>query len=69
MVIEAVVHRLLPVIAHAIAVFSDEHKAADWFETPLPFLDNRGPSKLLETEEGTLQIEQILTRIEHNISS
>ncbi len=69
MVIEAVVHRLLPVISHAIAVFGDERKAADWFDTPLSLIGNRAPSKLLETEEGTLQIKQILTRVEHNIPS
>jgi len=32
-------------------------------------LDNRPPSELLETEQGIQRIEEILTRIEHNIFS
>ncbi len=67
--VHQVVHRLVPVIAHAIAVFGDDRKAAHWFETPLPLFDNRTPSDLLETEEGAALVEQTLTRIEHNIPS
>lgn len=63
------VHRLVPVIAHAMAVFGDERIAAHWFETPLPFFENRCPSDLLDSEEGILLVEQTLTRIEHNIPS
>jgi hypothetical protein len=51
MVAEAV-HRLVPIVAQAIAVFGDERKASHWFDTPLPLFDNRTPSELLETEEG-----------------
>ena len=69
MVVHQVVHRLVPVVAHAIAVFGDERKAAHWFDTPLPLLDGRTPSELLETEEGAARVEQILTRIEHNVAS
>jgi putative toxin-antitoxin system antitoxin component (TIGR02293 family) len=58
-----------PLIAHAVAVFGDEHKASRWLATPLPLLDNRSPSQLLETEGGTHSVEQILTRSEHNIPS
>jgi len=67
--VQQVVHRLVPVIAHAIAVFGDERKAAHWFDTPLPLFGNRTPSELLETEEGAALVEQTLTRIEHNIPS
>jgi putative toxin-antitoxin system antitoxin component (TIGR02293 family) len=66
MVAEAV-HRLVPIVAQAIAVFGDERKASHWFDTPLPLFDNRTPSELLETEEGTALVEQTLLRIEHNI--
>ena len=69
MAVHQVVHRLLPVVAHAIVVFGDERKAAHWFDTPLPLFDNRTPSELLESEEGIALIEQTLTRIEHNIPS
>ena len=63
------VARLIPVIAHAVAVFGDEQKATHWLSTPLPFLENRAPSDLLATDEGIELVEQTLTRIEHNIPS
>jgi hypothetical protein len=53
---------------HAVAVF-DEHKATHWLSTPLPLIDNRTPSDLMETDEGLERVEQILTRIEHNVPS
>ncbi len=63
------VQRIIPVVAHAVAVFGDEHKAAHWLSTLLPFIDNRTPSDLMETDEGLARVEQLLTRIEHNITS
>ncbi len=61
--------RIVPVIAHAVAVFGDEHKATHWLSTPLPLLDDRAPSALLGTDEGIQKVEEVLTRIEHNIFS
>ena len=61
--------RLVPVSAHAVGVFGDEHKAAHWLATPLPLLQNRAPQELLGTEEGLALVEQTLTRIEHNLPS
>jgi putative toxin-antitoxin system antitoxin component (TIGR02293 family) len=61
--------RLVPVIAHAVAVFGDEQKAVHWLSTPLPLFKNRAPQDLLETDEGLRLVEQTLTRIEHNIPS
>ena len=63
------VARLVPVIAHAVAVFGDEQKATHWLSTPLAFLGNRTPAELLATNEGLALVEQTLTRIEHNIPS
>jgi putative toxin-antitoxin system antitoxin component (TIGR02293 family) len=63
------VARVLPVIAHAVAVFGDEKKASHWLATPLPLLGDRSPSQILEAQEGVDLIEQVLTRIEHNIPS
>jgi putative toxin-antitoxin system antitoxin component (TIGR02293 family) len=60
---------VLPVVAHAIAVFGDEHKATHWLSTPLAILSNRAPVALLQTPQGIQQVELILTRIEHNIPS
>jgi putative toxin-antitoxin system antitoxin component (TIGR02293 family) len=61
--------RLVPVIAHAVAVFGDEHKATHWLSTPLPLLDDRTPAEVLQTKDGIARVEQILTRIEYNIPS
>ena len=61
--------RLVPVIAHAVAVFGDEHKASHWLATPHAIFENRAPSELLGTEEGIGKVEEILTRIEHNVFS
>lgn len=65
----SVVARLVPVIAHAVAVFGDEQKATHWLSTPLLFLENRAPLDLLVTDEGIELVERTLTRIEHNIPS
>jgi putative toxin-antitoxin system antitoxin component (TIGR02293 family) len=63
------VARLIPVIAHAVAVFGDEQKATHWLSTPLPLFGNRPPAELLVSNEGLALVEQTLTRIEHNIPS
>jgi RNA polymerase sigma-70 factor (ECF subfamily) len=63
------VKRILPVIAHAVGVFGDEQKASHWLATPLPIFGDRSPSQLLEGQEGTELVEQVLTRIEHNVPS
>ena len=63
------VSRLIPVIAHAVAVFGDEQKATRWLSTPLPLFENRSPQHMLATDEGLTLVEQTLTRIEHNIPS
>jgi putative toxin-antitoxin system antitoxin component (TIGR02293 family) len=63
------VSRIVPVVAHAVVVFGDEHKASHWLSTPLALFEQRTPSELLETDEGLAMVEQTLTRIEHNIPS
>jgi putative toxin-antitoxin system antitoxin component (TIGR02293 family) len=64
-----IVTSLIPVIAHAVAVFGDEQKATDWLSTPLEIFGNRTPAELMVTAEGIAVVERILTRIEHNIPS
>jgi putative toxin-antitoxin system antitoxin component (TIGR02293 family) len=63
------VARLVPVIAHAVAMFGDEQKATHWLSTPLALLGNQTPAELLATNEGIAVVERTLTRIEHNIPS
>jgi len=63
------ISRIAPVVAHAVAVFGDEHKASHWLSTPLALLEDRAPSELLNSTDGIQRVEVILTRIEHNIFS
>lgn len=63
------VSRILPIVAHAIAVFGDEGKATHWLTTPLQILENRTPANLIHDPAGAALVERILTRIEHNIPS
>jgi putative toxin-antitoxin system antitoxin component (TIGR02293 family) len=63
------ISRIVPVVAHAVAVFGDEHKASHWLSTPLPMFENHAPSELLNSDEGIQRVEEILTRIEHNVFS
>lgn len=63
----AFVTRLVPVIAHAVAVFGDEAKATHWLSTPLEIFGNRSPAELMVDAGGIASVERILIRIEHNI--
>ena len=65
----SVVSLLVPVIAHAVAVFGDEGKATHWLSTPLVILGNRAPTELLGSSEGIALVKRTLTRIEQNIPS
>jgi putative toxin-antitoxin system antitoxin component (TIGR02293 family) len=60
---------LVSIGAHAVAVFSDEQKASHWLATPLARLGNRSPVQILARGGDFEAIDQILTRIEHNIPS
>ena len=59
---------LVPLVAHAIAVFGDEDKASHWLTTPVRLFHNFSPAEILE-RGGLGLVEQTLTRIEHNIPS
>ena len=58
---------LVPVIAHAVAVFGDEEKATRWLTTPLAVLEDRSPAELFVSQEGIDLVERTLTRIELKI--
>ena len=60
---------IVPIVAHAVAVFGDEQKATHWLATPLPILGSRSPMHILIHNGDFEVIDQILTRIEHNIPS
>ena len=61
--------RVIPIVAHAVAVFGDEQKASRWLKTPLPVLGDRSPAEILSGGRDIEAIDVILTRIEHNIPS
>jgi putative toxin-antitoxin system antitoxin component (TIGR02293 family) len=58
--------RLARVAAHAVAVFGDESTAAAWLRRPNRALGEM-PFRLLDTEVGTAQVEEVLGRIEYGI--
>ena len=64
MAAELPMSRIVPLVAHAVAVFGDERKAAHWLATPLALFQDRAPSELLETDEGIALVEETLKRME-----
>ena len=59
---------VIQIVARAVAVFGDEQKASHWLSTPLPILGARSPAQIILKGDFD-EIDQILTRIEHNIPS
>jgi len=62
-------NRVVPIAAHAVAVFGNEQKASHWLSTPLALLGNLSPVQSLARGGADELIDQILTRIEYNIPS
>jgi putative toxin-antitoxin system antitoxin component (TIGR02293 family) len=60
-------YRLARVAAHAVAVFGTEEKASAWLRRPNRALNSELPIRLLDTDVGTRQVEDILGRLEHGI--
>ena len=63
------IERIVPIVAHAVAVFGDQKKASHWLATPLALPGNLSPAQVLARGTDGEAIDQILTRIEHNIPS
>ena len=59
--------RLARVAAHAVAVFGDESTTAAWLRRPNRALGGEMPFRLLDTEVGTGQVEDLLGRLEYGI--
>jgi putative toxin-antitoxin system antitoxin component (TIGR02293 family) len=62
-------YRLARIAAQAFAVFGTEEKASTWLRRPNRALDHELPLRLLDTDLGTRQVEDILGRIEHGVVS
>lgn len=62
-------YRIARVAAQAVGVFGSEDKAATWLQRPNRALNNEWPIRLLDTDVGTRQVEDILGRIAHGVVS
>jgi len=62
-------YRIARVAAQAFEVFASEDKAATWLGRPNRALNGEVPIRLLDTDVGTRQVEDLLGRIEHGIVS
>jgi putative toxin-antitoxin system antitoxin component (TIGR02293 family) len=61
--------RLARVAAQAVGVFGTEQKAAAWLRRPNRALDGEPPVRLLDTDVGTRQVEDVLGHLAHGIVS
>ena len=61
-------YRIARVAAYAVSVFADEDKATTWLQRSNRSLAGELPIRLLDTDVGARQVEDILGRIEHGIA-
>ncbi|MGI4855867.1 MAG: antitoxin Xre/MbcA/ParS toxin-binding domain-containing protein [Janthinobacterium lividum] len=61
--------RLAAVTEQAIGVFGSTPAAESWLVTPAIGLDGRTPLDLLQSLEGSEQVEAFLTRIDYGVYS
>ena len=61
--------RFARVFAHALDVFEEAQVASQWFSSPIEALGKEHPIELVETDLGAQQVDEVLGRIEHGITS
>jgi len=61
--------RLARVVAAAEETFGSQEKAARWLRRPTTALDDEAPLSLLDTSEGSRQVEQLLGMIDHGLAA
>jgi putative toxin-antitoxin system antitoxin component (TIGR02293 family) len=61
--------RLARVVAAAEETFGSQEKAARWLRRPTTALDGEAPLSLLDTSEGSRQVEQLLAMIDHGLAA
>lgn len=59
--------RCARVFQKALSIFGSMDEVNEWLSSPNPFLNDESPEDLLLTSEGTVQIENYLDKIEHNV--
>ncbi len=62
-------HRLARIIARTEEVFGSREKSRLWLKEPNRALQMQTPLSLLDTDEGTHRVEDVLIRIEHGVFS
>ena len=62
-------YRLARIIARTEEVFGSREKARLWLKEPNRALHLQTPLSLLDTDEGTRRVEDVLIRIEHGVFS
>lgn len=62
-------YRLARIAAQAVDVLGSEDKASAWLRRPNRALDSELPIRLLDTDVGTRQIEDLLGRMAHGLVS
>ncbi len=60
-------YRLVRVAAHAMTVFGTEDKVATWLRRPNRALNGERPVRLLDTDLGVRQVEDVLGRLEYGL--
>lgn len=53
----------------ALVVFGDARKARSWMSRPQWFLDDRSAFDVMKTAEGCELVQELLSKIDHGISS
>ena len=61
--------RVVRVIAAAEETFGSQEKAARWLRRPTAALDGDAPLALLDTTEGSREVEALLGRIDHGLGA
>jgi putative toxin-antitoxin system antitoxin component (TIGR02293 family) len=62
-------HRLARIIARTEEVLGSREKSRIWIKEPNRALQLQTPLSLLDTDEGTRRVEDVLIRIEHGVFS
>jgi putative toxin-antitoxin system antitoxin component (TIGR02293 family) len=62
-------YRLARMAAHAVSVFGTEDKAVAWLHRPNRALSGEAPVRLLDTDLGARQVEDVLGRLEFGLVS
>jgi putative toxin-antitoxin system antitoxin component (TIGR02293 family) len=63
------IFRLARVASHAEEVFESRESALDWLKSPNRALGGAVPLELLDTDAGTVMVDEVLTRIDYGVYS